>query len=364
MRTLQRYILTEFAGPTLFALVGLTLVLMVGNLVQFADLVISKGVAVAQIIKLFLFLVPYLLTFSLPMAVLVGTLIAFGRLSADNEITAMRSCGISLVRLSLPIVSIALLLSFACVYINDQILPKAHFASRRMLAQIGMKNPTAYLEPGTFIRAFEGYILFIYDIHGHELFNVRIYQFQEGKPTRTLVAKKGEFISIPDKDIVKLKLIDGISDEPNPRDPTHIYKLNFQTYYLTMNLSSQIQKGELQKKPKDMTFAEIKEEIKSLRRSGVAVYPLQAEFHRKIAMAFASFFLVLIGFPMALLTHRGERTIGSALALGVFALYYILLALGDALAIQGIIAAPIATWLPNGLMGCLSIVLFRKIVSV
>lgn len=364
MRTLQRYILTEFAGPTLFALVGLTLVLMAGNMVQFADLVISKGVAVAQVIKLFLFLAPYLLTFSLPMAVLVGTLLAFGRLSADNEITAMRSCGISLVRLSLPIVSIALFLSFVCVYIGDQILPKVHFASRRLLAQIGIKNPTAYLEPGTFIRAFEGYILFIYDIRGHELFNARIYQFQEGKPTRIITAKKGEFITIPDKDIVKLKLTDGVSDEPNPRDPTNIYRLNFKTYDLTLNLSSQIQKGELRKKPKDMTFAELKEEIKSLRKLGVAVYPLQAEFHRRISLAFANFFLVMIGFPLSLLTHRGELTIGSALALGVFAIYYILLALGDALAIQGIVAAPIAIWLPNGLMGCLSLVLFRKIVSV
>lgn len=364
MRLLQRYLLTEFAPPFTFALIGLTLVLMLGNLVQLTDLVISKGVEIGQVARLFFYLVPYLLTFSLPMAVLVGTLLAFGRLSADNEITAMRASGVSLVRLFRPILTIGFLLSVLSVFLNDQVLPKAHFASRKLLAQIGVKNPTAYLEAGTFIRAFEGYILFIYDIHNHELFNVRIYQIQGDKPTRTLVAKRGEFIPIPEKNTVKLKLMDGLSDEPNPRDPTNIYKLNFQTYYLTLNLSQQIQKDRIQKKPKDMTLAELKQEIASLETAGVPAAPLRAEFHRKIALAFANFFLALIGFPLALLTHRGERSIGFALALGVFAVYYILLALGDALAIRGILSAPVATWLPNGLMGILGLLLIKKIVRV
>ena len=363
MQILQRYLLLEFIAPSFFALVGLTLALMLGNLVQLSDLVISKGVSITQVAKLFLLILPYLITFSLPMAMLVGTLIALGRLSADNEITAMRSCGISLGRLFLPLLGISLFFSIFSVYLNDQILPKAHFASRKLLTQIGMKNPTAYLEAGTFIRAFDGYILFVYDIRGHELLNIRIYQLQEtGKPTRTIVAERGELISIPDKNIVKLKLINGMSDEPNPRDPTNIYKLHFETYYLTLNLSQQLQKDQLQKKPKDMTLSQLQEEIDSLHSSGVSTDPLQAEFHKKIALAFANFFLVLVGFPLALLTHRGERSIGFALAIALFTLYYILLAFGDALAIRGVLAAVFSIWLPNGLMALLGIVLIQKIV--
>lgn len=364
MQTLQKYVLIEFIVPCLFSLIGLTLVLLLGNLVQLTDLVVTKGVPLHQVLKLFFLLLPYLLSFSLPMAILVGTLLAFGRLTADNEIIAMRASGISLVRLASPILAFGLMLSLVSLYLNDQILPKSHLASRKLLVQIGTKNPTAYLEAGTFIRAFEGYILFIYEIRGNELFNIRIYQPQEGKPTRTLVARKGELLFIPGHNIVKLKLTDGTSDEPNPRDPTNIYKLKFETYSLTLNLSEQSQKDRIQKKPKDMSLAQLRQEIDSLKKEGVNPSPLSAEFHKKIALAFANFFLILVGFPLAIIAHRGERSIGFAIAIAVLTFYYVSMVLGEALVIHQLMPAVIAIWAPNVTVGALGMVLIGRLVKV
>ena len=221
------------------ALGVLTFVMILGNLIKIAELVINKGVDIFSVSKLFLFMIPYLLTYTLPIAALTAVLLSLGRLSSDNEIVAIRASGINLFSLILPLLIVGIILSLMLVIFNDRVIPYAHYATRKTLMEVGVKNPTAALEPGVFINSFEKYILFIYRIEENKLFNVRIYEPQgEDKPTRTIVAKRGEFIAIPEKNMVKLKLIDGTADEPDPENPTNFYKLNFKTYFMTLNLSA------------------------------------------------------------------------------------------------------------------------------
>src|SRR3989338_6131284 len=192
MRILRKYILKELAGPFFFSFVIFTFAMLTGNLIKLADLVINKGVDFLSICKLFFYMLPWLFTFTVPMAVLSATLLTFGRLSADNEITAMRASGISLYRLVFPLVIVGLIISLISYELNDWILPRLRYESRKLIAQIGVKNPTAYLEAGTFIKAFKNYIVFIYGIEKNKLTNVRIYQPQEGRPTRTIIAARVE----------------------------------------------------------------------------------------------------------------------------------------------------------------------------
>jgi len=189
MRILRTYVLKELLGPFILSLIVLTFVLLMGNIVKLAELVINKGVNILDVGKLLLFLIPYLLSYTLPMSVLTGLLLAMGRLSHDNEITAIRACGVGMGRLMLPILVIGLILSLFSVNLNSEILPKAHYASRTTLKEIGIKRPTAYLEPGTFIKTFEDYIIYIYSIRGNKLRHVRIWQPQkEGRATRTIIS--------------------------------------------------------------------------------------------------------------------------------------------------------------------------------
>jgi len=111
---------------------------------------------------------------------------------------------------------------------------------------------------------FKNFIIFIYEIDKNKLKGIRIYQPQEGKPTRTIVAQKGELISIPEKSVIKLKLIQGTSDEPDPKDPAKLYKLNFKTYDLPLNIQGMRTPETLGKKPKDMSIKELRDEIDEL----------------------------------------------------------------------------------------------------
>src|SRR3989338_1318227 len=289
MRILRDYILKEFFHSFTISIIVFTFVLLVGNILRLADLLINKGVDIFSILRLFLYLVPWLLSFTLPMAALTAVILTFGRFSSDGELTAMKASGVSFYRASFPVLMVGVIFSFASFFINDQISPNASFASRRVVKEVGIKRPTAYLEEGTFIRGLENYIIFIYEIRGNRLKNIRIYQPQEGKPTRTIVAESGEINSIPEKNTIELKLFNGTSEEPSHTEPDSFYKLNFKTYYMTLDLSKVFKKADIQKKTREMTTKELQGEIKAFTAQGIDASTLFIEIYKKINISLASF---------------------------------------------------------------------------
>jgi lipopolysaccharide export system permease protein len=351
MKILRNYFLKEFIGPLFLALGVLSFVMvLVGNLKKIADLVINRGLDLFSVIKLFLFMAPYIITYALPIAVLVAVLMSLGRLSSDNEIVAIRASGINLFSLILPLLIVGIILSLGLVIFNDRAASYAHYIYRKTLIEMGIKNPTAALEEGVFINSFEKYILFIYhvDQKKNKLSNVRIYEPQgENKPTRTIIAKGGEFITVPEKNIVKLKLTEGTSDEPDPNNPTNLYKLNFKTYFMNLNFAQTRGKGNIEKKPKDMTIAELKSEIRRLRQERIDPSPLITEINEKITLAFSCLAFILLGSSLAIITRRREKSINIGLAIMIMVVYYPLFIGCEALGIQGYINPAIAMWIPN-----------------
>jgi lipopolysaccharide export system permease protein len=362
VKILRNYILKEFFGPFLSALAVLTMVMLLGNLVRLADLIINKGVNLLSVGKLFTFLIPSLLTYTMPIAVLVAILLSLGRLSSDNEIIALRTSGVNILNLIvMPLLTVSLILSLILVVFNDRIVPYVHFASRRTLSSIGIRSPAAALEAGTFINAFDKYIIFIYRIDGNQLYQVRIYEPRPGdQPCRTIVAKRGEFAPLPEKKMVKLKLINGTSDELDPNNPTKFYKLNFKTLFLNLNLAKS-DKDEIQKKPKDMTFQELNNQIIKFKDSGIEISPLITELHKRIALAFSVIIFVILGASLAMLTRRREKSINFSLAFGITGVYYLLLLGANALSLQGYLWPALAMWLPNLILGAIGLYLTIKI---
>lgn len=345
MRILRNYILAECLLPFAISISVLTCVFLLGYLPQLADKVINRGVSLSAVGQVFLYYIPLLLAYTLPISCLTTVILTFGRLSADNEILAMRASGIYLRRIISPLIVIGLILSAAMFLINDRIIPNAYNEQLRLLKNTGFQNPSALLEAGTFINAFDGYIIFIYKIDGNKMHNIRIYQPQPGKPTRTIIAQEGEFATSPANDIIKLKLVNGTSDEIDFKNPNNFYKLNFETSFITLDTSKTKKKAD--KKPKAMGLMELKQKMKELQGLNVDTSPLETEFYRKITWAFTPILFILLGFPMAIITHRREKTANLLYAL-LFAAPYFLLSLG-AQALAGQNLAPIAwiMWAPN-----------------
>lgn len=347
MRILRDYILKEFFHSFILSIIVFTFVLLVGNIIQLANLVINKGVDILSVLKLFMYLVPWLLSFTLPIAALTAVILTFGRFSSDGELIAMKASGVGIYRISVPILMLGIIFSFLSFFMNDQISPNASFASRRVIREIGMKKPTAYLEEGTFIRGLENYIIFIYEIRGNKFKNIRIYEPQEGKPTRTIIAERGEIKSTPDKNIVELRLYNGTSEEPSPTEPENFYKLNFKSYYMTIDLSEVFKKEKVQKKTREMTVNELRGEIAKFTAQKIDTTPLFVEIYKKVNMSVASFVLVLVGIPLGIRAHRSEKSIGFGISLILFAVYWGAFLGGVAMSLKGAVPPFIGVSLPN-----------------
>ena len=356
MKILRTYLLKELFWPFVLSLGILIFIMLMGTLVNIFNLVVNKGVSLASTSTLIILLIPNILSYAIPLSILSATLLTIGRLSADNEIIAIRASGINLYKLTFPVIIIGLILSLASIPLNDRLKPKALFATRKIVKEIGIKSPTAFLEAGTFIRTFQNYIIFVYGIDQNRLTNIRIYQPQEGRPTRIIIANRGEFLPIPEKDIVKLKLMDGTSDEPNTKDPNTFYKLNFKTYYLTLDISGGT--ANLQKKLKDMSIRELHQQMRELKKEKIEdVTPIITEINKKLSFSFASFAFVLVGLPLAIWTRRREKFVGIGLSIGVFVAYYILFLAGEVLSIRGFIYPGLGVWLADIVLVCVGSIL-------
>lgn len=361
MKILRTYILKECITPFILAVAILTCVFLLGNLIQLTNLVINKGVPLSTIGKVFLFYVPLLLGYTLPIACLISVIIAFSRFSSDNEMVAMRACGIHLSRLLVPLSVVGIIISLSAVILNERLIPFAHYEQQKLMKNLGVRNPTAFLEPGLFIHAFDSHILFIHRIEGSKMHNVTIYQPQPDGPTRTIIAREGEFTPVPGENQIKLKLIDGTSDEPSLEDPENFYKLNFENYFMTLDLSANRQ--EVAKKPKGMTLKELRREIGRLEEFSVDAARLKTEFYRKITWSFAPFFFILLGFPMAVITHRREKSANVVLAVICAALYYLLTLGCEAVSVNSAAAPGVVMWIPNIAAGLGALVLNIRCVS-
>ena len=360
MKIIRTYILSELILPFFLALGVLTCVFLLGNLIPLTNLVINKGVGLSTIGRVFILYVPVLLGYTLPVACLVSVIFAFSRLSADNEILALRASGVHLKKLLYPLVLIGVVASLFSVILNERIIPYAHFEQQKTLKTLGLSNPTALLEPGMFIDAFENQILFIDKIEGNKMYNVAIYQPQPDGPTRTILAKRGEFTPVPGENKIKLKLMDGTSDEPNLENPENFYKLNFKNYFMT--LSFEDKKKDLEKKPKSMTLKELKTEISKFDRMSVDSSRLRTEYWRKITWSFSPLFFILLGFPMAVITHRREKSANVIIAVLCAAFYYLISLGSEAIGIQNIVPPEIVMWVPNAVAAIAALILNYKCV--
>ncbi|MFC2140464.1 LptF/LptG family permease [Candidatus Auribacterota bacterium] len=361
MKIIRRYIIKELAGPAMLSLVVLTLVMFTARLLKLTDLVINKGISIELVGKLFLGMIIFLLGYTIPMSLLTSVLLTFGRMSSDNEICAIRASGISLYKIMIPVIYLSLLVSAGSIVLQDQIIPRVRFGMKQIVAEIGKKKPLAALEPFTFINSFQNFVLFFRDIEKGKVKDIVIYEPQKEKNiTRVIVAKTGKFIPTEKGSGFRLKLFDGSIDEPDPLEKSSSYKLKFKTYETELEFVEH-QTNVVRKKLYHMTTRELLTKMKELKKIDVDTRPIVIEINKKFSLAFSAFVLILIGLPLAIKTHKSEKSVNFALSLGIFILYYIFFAGGEALSQKGTLPAYLGTWLPNIVFAVLGMTLIVRV---
>jgi lipopolysaccharide export system permease protein len=161
MRTLHRYLLGEMIATILVAALVCTGLLILGNLLkEILSLLMAGQATLGLVIQGIGLLIPFVLTFALPMGALTAALLVFGRLSADQELTAARANGISLVALALPVLGLSLVLCALCAWINMDLAPRCRVAYKQLFARIAQERVRALIPPGRFVTDIPGMVIY------------------------------------------------------------------------------------------------------------------------------------------------------------------------------------------------------------
>lgn len=363
MKIINRYITGSFIAVFLGSLFSITFVLSLGGIFKIIDLV-AKGVSFGPLAAIFFSGMPSAAALAIPLASLISVLLLFGRLSSDGEVSAMKSCGISLFSVAFTPVIVSALLSIICLYIHNKLAPMAHFKSRSAIAALSSTSPVDMIEEGRNIKDFvDGITLYVSKKHNNVLQDVRIFDSTDPSFTREIRAKSGT-ITLDTNQLVILNLID-VSITPFAKDkPDPAYADEW-----PLNLGS-LAKGRAYKpKEDDFTFSELIERIYNTAAYYEDLPPekipiknmvLRVEFNKRLSLSVSCIAFVVLGIPLGIKAHRKESSIGIGLSLVLVLNMYIFVVIAESLAKHPGVRAELITWIPVILSLVVGTVMLRK----
>ncbi len=366
MRILHRYIATNFALAFLAVLFVMLGVLCLGNLIRIADLII-RGVDAGLLLKFIFFLNVRLLQYAIPMALVTATLLTYGRLAADNEITAMRAGGIGLASISSPVILAAVILTAASVYLNNDAIPDSRFAARRSQQELAAIDPRILLEPGRFVR-LPGYAISVQKREGDLLKNLWVYRYLQGELVNVVMAARAEIDPDDTEGGFTLILYDGTMEDHDPSSPAPA-----QTMFEKLRYPIEIGEGtdrneQAPKRANEMTRNELVSYRRELLAQPAATASLLSrittEIHTRLSLALACVSIVLISIPLALKAQRSEKSIAMSLSLVLISIFYGFILVSQALEDSPGYYPHLVVWIPNLLFAAGGIVWMVKFTRV
>ena len=291
MPIIYRYILKEHIGPFFFGLAIITFVLIMDFLLELLNLIIGKGVSLLIVLQAFALNLAWMFALSIPMAVLVSTLMAFGRLSQDNEITALKASGVSLYRIVFSPLLFSLILTLGMIYFNDRILPEANHQARILMSELHQIKPTLSLKENRFIDEIPGYHILIKKTNpkNNEISDITIYEKVEGPLPRTILAHKGKLEFSPDRSTLILNLENGEVHEADENEPGRYRRISFdkQTIYIPNVEGKFIQAGSGYRTDREMNIRMMSDQVKNIKKNmDSGVINLNKLVEQKIAEVF------------------------------------------------------------------------------
>ena len=365
-RTVTRYLLSEIIPPFCFGLLTFTFILLIARILKLVELVVTRGIPLSQIGKLFALILPTFLELTVPMAFLLAILLGLGRLSSDQELLALKSSGFSPGQILLPFTFVAMIVATITLLLTTSARPAAQVALKRELYDIAKSRVSTALREKVFNDDFPNILIYVEQIipPGNVAQGILIIDKRDRARENIILGKVGLINTEEDTHTLSLRLIDGsIYERDKPR--SNFSQTNFNLYDFKLDLDELIGPATIKDAgPKEMSLKRLLQAIDEKQAAGVTATPELMEFHQRISFSFASIVFCLLGVSLSLLprTSRANRSWGVALCIVWLLIYYALLSFGKALGDKGIFHPFIALWFPNIVVGLISLHLFRKAV--
>ena len=377
MKLLDRYVSRQVLVSSIFAVGVLSVVLVLGRVFKdLLEMLVNHNVPLEFILTFIAYILPFSLTFTIPWGFLTAVLLVFGKMSAENELIALRSSGISIPRICASVFAISLAFAGICLWINVEVAPRAQVKMKESLYNIATNNPLAMFSSDKVISEFPGRKIYVEHNDGPELRNILVYEMNdESFPIRVVFARRGVLKTDPEHSQLLLNLFDAQYEERSSDDPINLMKISLgntaKETTFPISLQELYEKARKKKGLSGMTVNELQQRLKEQRSGAVSktdrkqqaseLSAAKTEVSKRFSFSLASFAFALIGVPLAITAHRKETSAGFLISLIVAFVYFIFILIADAMKENPKAHPEFLIWLPNVLFIGLGLWLFYKL---
>lgn len=367
MKIIDRYVTGQVLTTGFFAVGVLSVVLVLGNVFkQLLDLLVNHDAPFDLIISFILYILPFSLTFTIPWGFLTSVLLVFGKMSAENELIALRSSGVSIPRISIYVFVISCFCVGICLWINLDVAPNAQAKMKDALYNIAVSNPLAMFGSDKIIDEFPNRKIYVEKSEGAQLSNLLVYEMKPGEfdPIRVVYAAKGYLETDRAQQRLLLHIYDVRYEQRDQNAPTDLSKITegitVQETTMPIGLQELYEKNKKRKGMSSQVAAELLDRIKQ-GGSEVMMSNARTELSKRFSFSLASLAFVLMGIPLAITAHRKETSVGFLLSLIVAFTYFCFILLADTMRNHPNLHPEFLVWSPNVLFIGLGIWLFKRL---
>ncbi|MBC8183760.1 LPS export ABC transporter permease LptG [candidate division KSB1 bacterium] len=346
MKILDNYLLKQFLGTLIFALIAFTAIFIIIDLIEFLDKIIDHNVGFTIVFKYYVYYLPFIFILTLPVATLLASLFSVGQLARFNEITAMRASGLSNYRILSPLVIGGIFISLIAMYAGETLVPYANQQKKDVYQTYVKKNTRAGKRKTKNIQLQidenQWLIVGFFDVKTNTAFKVSIEEFRNNSMTQRIDAPKMIW-----QDTTWL-LEEGYQrqfknnvEETRSFQKKELKNINFKPEDI----------ARVQKKAEEMSYLELKRFIEEIIRTGGNPDRWLVELYLKISFPFANLIIILFGAPLASRKTRSGTAISFGISLLICFLYFGVIKLGQSLGHNGTLPPLFAAWLGNMLFG-------------
>ncbi|RME61905.1 MAG: LPS export ABC transporter permease LptF [Candidatus Dadabacteria bacterium] len=366
MKIINRYLLREITDLFFVTLLILITLFVTVRLVRLASLVINKGVSLYNIVLVYLCLIPSFLIVCIPLAVLFAVMLSFSRLSAESELVVMRTSGISLKKLSVPVFYFGLGACIAAFFVALYLKPFSYRYLSKVLFNIAKQSTTAGLNAGVF-NELGSISLYFEKIEDNRIENVLLEDRRDNDNPIIMTAKRGIITSNAELAEINIYLFDGEAHQAT--SGTEYSLTQFSSNLIRLSLED-IYQGRFEEgkgDPRSYTLTQLVSGIEEGSKGGdlKREAKLKLELSKRFSLPFAVFLLAFLGVPFGLQPQRLQRRwgIGTSAVIGVsiFLIYFFFYSIFNALAEKQSINAYLAPWLPNFILAFAAFFILRRL---
>ncbi len=362
MRILDRYVIREIIPPFLIALLVFTFILIIPFIIELAEQMIAKGVPWGTLLQLMGTLVPGVAALTIPMALLIGILVAMGRLSADREVVVMMACGVSPYRLLQPVLFLGVVCWGVASWVMLEAMPNANQTFREISNQIVMDRAEGEVRPRVFFEDFPNLVLYVNEVPvgGTGWNDVLAADSRDPAQQVIFLAKRGRMVIDRNARTIQMVLEDGTRHRTDLNNPNNYEVARFQSTIITLDPESVFPRKGPARGDRELSIEELNAKAEEMRAQGLSPHNQVMEIHKKFSIPVACFVFALLGLALGTSSRKDGKLAAFVLGIGVIFAYYVVMYGGEALAKGHWMPAWLAMWLPNFLLGFVGVVLLAS----